>query len=183
MKKLTKIYLTGFISLVFFLFIGCITTPVEYSFASAEQGSSAIGFLGTRSEGTPGVAFVSFDGRRLPRAEKKTHWEPLLFPSDRELNMVVHVKYEERERTKTENLGLLGTIIDTAQSVRAVTRNVDTNIDFNCPPLESGKRYQLTYSKGAGIPGRNALVLIDTTTGQIVHQQEFVVILGGLSVW
>jgi len=42
-----------------------------------------------------------------------------------------------------------------------------------CPPLESGKEYELVFRKGAGITGKNLLVLTDTANKKIFHQQEF----------
>ena len=170
----------GLILFVVFLFIGCITTPVEYSYISTGQSASTIGFQTKTSTGSPSVKFISLDGRALPRAERNTHWDPIVFPSGRELRLIVHAVYEEKERN-VEGLGLLSTAINTVQSVSAATRNVDINIEIIIPPLEEGKRYQLYFSKGAGIPGRNVLLLIDIATGNTVHEHEFIAIFSGLS--
>ena len=181
MKLLFKACMISFILLSVFLSAGCATTAAQYSFTSAGQPSSAIGFLTSKKSGSPGVSFVSFDGRGLPRAEKKTYWDPIIFPAGRELRIVVRAVYEEKNKVKASGLGTVGKVIDAAQSISAITRNVDADVMLICPPLAPGKRYQLSFSKGSGLPGSNTLILTDISTGNIVHRQEFEVSFGGYS--
>ena len=185
MKLIHVKFLTVFIFLAALLSIGCATNPVEFSLLLDGQNPSTIGFLTSARTGSPGVSFVSFDGRGLPRAERGTHWDPIVFPSGRELRITVHALYEEdRARVRVGGFGVLSAISDAvniAQDISAVTRNVDTNVLFISPPLPPGGRFQLAFIKEPGIPGRNRLVLTDITTGRVFHEQEFEVTLGGFT--
>jgi len=177
--KYSKIkFLMGLILLTFFLLIGCITYPVEYSFIFDDQNYATIGFQTRHRMNSPSVSFVSLDGRSLPRAEFRTHWDPITFPAGRELRMVVRARYQE-ERVRVEGFGLLGAMINTASDISQLTRNVDAEVSFTCPPLEPNGRYQLSFRKGSGIPGSNTLMLIDLTTGRVVYEREFELIFGG----
>ncbi|MCL2410235.1 MAG: hypothetical protein FWC97_01200 [Treponema sp.] len=168
-----------FFAVVFF--VGCATSPVEFSFLLDGQGASSVGFLTTNRDNQPSVALVSFEGRRLPRSESRTHWDPIIFPSDRELRMIVRVIYRETT-PRVEGFGLIGEIAGIVSDVSALTRNVDTSVEFVSPPLEAGGKYQLSFVKGPGMPGRNILRLTNIVTGRIVHEDEFEVFLGGHTV-
>jgi len=161
-----------------FLFIGCISYPVEYSFMHDEQNFASIGFQPRHRMNSPSVVFVSLDGRRPPATGLRTHWDPITFPAGRELRMVVRARYQE-DRVRVEGFGLLGAMINTASEISQLTRNVDAEVMFTCPPLEPNGRYQLSFVKGPGIPGTNTLILIDITTGRIVYEREFELVLGG----
>lgn len=179
MKKSTLLYLSFLVFLVSFLFVGCATKPAAYSLAASEQNSSNIAFQNTFQAGKANVWLVSFNGQELPIPEKGTHWDPIAFPSRRELRLVVHASYSTNGKTTLGGFGLLGTAVNVAQDVRAVSRNVDTDIIFICPPLERGKNYLLSFVKEPGMPGKNILTLTDTETGKVIKQQEFEVVFGG----
>ena len=159
------------------IFAGCATDPVTYSFTGTGQSYSSIIF----QTGNPGVSFVSFNGRSLPKPEKKTRWEPVNFPSETELRIIIHVKYETQSKTTLSGFGLLGVAVNLAQNVSAVSRNVDVEMVFSCPPLEAGGNYILTFIKEPGLPGINILTLTNTETMEIIFQEEFEVEFGGAS--
>ena len=180
MSKHFKIEFLSVIFIVSVIFIGCTTTPVAYSLSAANGPDfSSISFHDTFQSGKPNVTFVSFDGQSLPNPEKKTHWDPINFPSGRELKIIVHASYSTSSKTTLGGFGLLGAVVNTVQDVRAISRNVDTDVIFISPPLESGKNYLLTFVKEPGMPGKNILTLSDKDTGQVIQQQEFSTILGG----
>ena len=178
MKTRTVMCLLFSVFIASFL-IGCKTTPVAYSFAASETNAAHISF---KDDDTPSVVFVSFDGQTLPKPESKTHWDPVTFPSGRELRIVVHANYQTTSKTTLSGFGLLGDVVNLAQDVRAVSRNVDADVLFICPPLAAGRDYLLTFSKEPGMPGRNLLTLTDVERGTVVVQQEFEVVFGGDSV-
>jgi len=171
MKNIIK--LLGIVALVSIFYIGCSTSPVAYSFIEGQNSSIAF------KDGNPGVSFVSYSGLTLPKPEKKTHWDPVGFPSGKELRIIVHAKYETKTKTSLGGFGLLGAVVNTAQDIRAVSRNVDADLEFKCPPLESGKSYQLSFTKEPGMPGKNILTLTEIGTAKAFYQQEFEVKFGG----
>jgi hypothetical protein len=177
MKSRTVLCLFGF--LVPFLFAGCVTKPAAYSLSASDQNSSSIAFHNTFQAGKPNVSFVSFNGQSLPRPEKGTHWDPVSFPSGSELRIVIHAEYNPNSKTTLGGFGLLGTVVNTVQDVRAISRNVDADVVFVCPPLGAGKKYRLSFVKEPGMPGRNIITLTDIDTGEIVEQQEFETVFGG----
>jgi hypothetical protein len=172
-------YLLCLVVLASFLFVGCATKPAAYSLSPNEQNSSTIAFQNTFKPGKANVSFVSFNGQTLPNPEKGQHWDPITFPSRRQLRIIVHADYSTNTKTTLGGFGLLGAVVNTAQDVRAVSRNVDADVIFICPPLESGKNYVLSFVKEPGMPGKNILTLTDVATGKVVKQQEFEVVFGG----
>jgi hypothetical protein len=178
MNSQTKAFL-GLIFLVSFVFAGCATKPALYTSMADERGYSSIAFKNSFKPGYANLTFVSFDGQSLPKPEKGTHWDPINFPSGRELRIIVHADYQTNSKTTLKGFGLLGAIVNTAQDIRAVSRNVDADLVFVCPPLAAGKNYLLTFTKEPGMPGKNFPTLTDVETAKVVHQQEFEVVFGG----
>ncbi|MCL2721155.1 MAG: hypothetical protein FWD47_07425 [Treponema sp.] len=172
-----KLRIVAFLFSVFvlFAFIGCATNPEPFSFVTGEQNSSSVAFR----MGNPGVTFVSFNGIPLPKPASGTHWDPINFPSGTALRVIVHVSYTTTTKVNLGGFGILGGIANVVQDVHAVTRNVNTNMEINLPPLEAGKEYLLTYVKEPGMPGKNILTLTEQGTGIAVFQQEFEVTFGG----
>jgi len=159
------------------LFIaGCSSLkPIPYAFAEDERNSASISF---KHGANPGTSLVSFKGSGLPLPEEKTTWDPLLFPSGEPLDITVHASYIDNRNGWTYNPNLLvmllsNVIADAVTSEMRLSRAVDMDVVFSCPPLEAGKNYSLSFDKKDGVPGRNILVLTDTETRKIVHQQEF----------
>jgi hypothetical protein len=162
-----------------FLFVGCATKPAPYSLSANEQNFSSIAFHNTFQAGKPNVLFVSFNGQSLPKPEKGTHWDPINFPSNRELRIIVHAEYTPNSKATLSGFGLLGSVVNTVQDVRAVSRNVDADVVFICPRLQAGRNYLLSFVKEPGMPGKNILTLTDIETGNVVKQQEFETVFGG----
>jgi hypothetical protein len=179
MKSRTVLYLMVLVFFASFLFVGCTTKPAVYSLSPNEQNSSSIAFRNAFKAGKPNISFVSFNGQPLPKPEKGTHWDPINFPSGRALRIIVHADYNPNSKTTLSGFGLLGTVVNTAQDIRAVSRNVDADVVFNCPPLKAGKNYLLSFVKEPGMPGKNILTLTDVDTGEVVAQQEFETVFGG----
>jgi len=175
MKSRAVMYLLAAVFLASFVFAGCSTNPVAYSFSENEQNLSTIVF----KNGNPGVIFVSFNGEALPVPEKGTHWSPISFPAGRELKIVVHAYYSTQRKTSLSGFGLLGAAVNLAQDVGAVSRNVDADVELVVSPLQAGKSYQLSFKKELGLPGKNILTLIDTETAQVAYTKEFEVTFGG----
>jgi hypothetical protein len=178
MKSQTMVFL-GLFSLVSFIFVGCTTNPALYTSLADERNYSSIAFKNTFKSGDANLAFVSFDGQSLPKPEKGTHWDPIHFPSGKELRIIVHANYQTNSKTTLGGFGLIGDIVNTVQDIRAVSRNVDADLVFICPPLAVGKNYLLTFTKEPGMPGKNLLTLTDVETAKVVHKQEFEVVFGG----
>ena len=158
--KLSRI----FVVVVVVLFIaGCSTiTPAPYSFAEEELETVTINVIG----GNPGLRLVDFEGKELPSPEKKTRWEPIMFPAGRPLTITVYAYYQPQNTSQ----GLItGLIVHAATSHLAVNRNVV----FETPVLDPGKDYVLRFSREFG---GNQLIMTDTSTNQIIYQQFFSVI-------
>jgi len=158
------------------LLTGCASKAVSYSFTEDEQNSSTIYF----QTGNPKLTFISFEGRG-PRPNAGTHWDPIIVPSGRELKIAVFAEYEPKAPFRAASPGLLGQIVETATSINDAVRNVKTEVTFECPPLEAGKRYLLSFMKESGFPGKNILILTDLQTSTIVHRQEFQTTFGGFN--
>ena len=155
----------GFLIIIsgLFTFFGCSSlSPVTFDLAEERTNSASISF----TRGNPRVSFVYYENRELPEPEKKTYWDPIVFPSGIPLEITVHAYYFQA----SSGPGLIGGII--AAGI-ASSRAVDISVLFLCPPLEAGKEYVLTFRKLAGAPGRNILVLTDKATRTIIYQQEF----------
>ena len=167
------------LSVIGMMLIGCATHPVLYSSLTNAENVSSISFEPQNKNRNPLVTFVSYNGLPLPKPEKKTHWDPVNFPSDQELRIIVHAKYETKSKTSLSGFGVLGAVVNLAQDIRAVSRNVDADVVFISPPLEAGKNYLLVFVKEPGMPGKNILTLTDIDTKQVIVQQEFEVVFGG----
>jgi hypothetical protein len=154
------------------LFAGCATTSrtaVPFSFVEDGADSASIEMVG----GSPGVSLVYFDKNELPQPAEETYWSPLSFPAGKPLEITVHTYYYQQSTTST-SAGMLGVLISSvATSAISASRNVDRDVLFTCPALESGKAYKLVFRKGAGVSGENLLVLTDTETGKVFYEQEF----------
>jgi hypothetical protein len=153
-------------------FVGCATTkraPVPFSFVETGEDSASINIVG----GNPGVWLVYFDKNELPPPAENTYWSPLSFPAGRPLQITVHASYQQQTNSSSSG-GFLATLIaDVASSAIAASRTVERDVLFECPALETDKTYKLVFRKGAGVRGKNMLVLSDISTGKVVYEQEF----------
>lgn len=153
-----------------FTLISCASKPATYLFVPEESNSASISF----KMGNPYVYFVSFEGKTLPAAEKGTRWEPIVFPAGKPLQITIHAYYEHQQKVAASG-GLLGLVSDVADVVSTVTRGVDMDVILTCPALMPGTKYQLSFKKESGIPGKNFLILTDLSTKKVFYQQEFFV--------
>jgi len=157
------------ILIVLFTFIGCSSMkPIPYNFTEDEINSSSISF----TRGNPRASFVDYNNNVLPSPERRTYWAPIFFPSGVPLEITVHAYYFQQS-VPVANAGLFGVIVSAATATIDISRFVDVNVLFRCPPLEAGKNYSITFRKEPGIPGKNILILTDTAERKIIYQQEF----------
>jgi len=158
-----------------FILLGCSSMkPISFALVEDKSNSVSISF----AQGNPGVKFLSYNNINLPESDGKTYWDPIFFPSGIPLEITVHAYYSHGAGGSVAAGvvigGLVGGII--APSITSRTRNarsVDDEIIFSCPPLEAGKEYKLSLVKGEGVPGKNTLVLTNTSTNEVILEQEF----------
>ena len=146
------------------LVMGCATMkPVQYAFPGEGSETALVYFV----VGNPGVELVYLNGKALPEAEKGTYWNPISVTAGKELVLRVHANYSQSS-TSSSNL-----LVALASAAITSSRSVDSDVEFTCPPLEAGKEYVLEFRKGNGLKGKNALILTDKATKNIVFQQDF----------
>ena len=154
-----------------FVFMGCSTKPSIYTYPLDHTGGASVSF--GKPGGNPGIVFVALDSDPPQAVEKGKHWDPIVIPAGRALSITVHARYAQKGGVKFGGFGVIGGIANAAQAVAAVTRDVDTDVIFECPPLQAGGNYELAFTKESGMPGINVLILTDTDTKEIIYQQEF----------
>ena len=167
MKSLVLKGMAVFVFLGFFAFSGCASKAELYEFVP-EESNASISF----KTGSPGVRFVSYNGRELPDAGKGSHWDPIVFPAGTPIQITVRAYYEHQSGVSVRG-GLLGAVSTMADTVSTATRGVNTNVVFTCPPLRVGIKYQLSFDKASGIPGTNTLVLTELGSKSVIFEQEF----------
>jgi hypothetical protein len=175
MKKTTGkiIFILVFVSLAI-TFIGCTSTSVvKYSFAENENETASITFLQnneTLRSDREDVFFIDLDGVSLPNPEKKTIWgNTIIFPVGVPLEIRVEVSWESKN----------------VKGKKGKKEGGHKKIVFECPPLETGKEYQLKYVHETlgdfGIFGQiidvmilgDRLVLTNISTGETIHEKSF----------
>jgi len=111
------------------------------------------------NEGGLNIQLVSIDGIEIPIPERRTVWNPVSFPAGKPLTLVVNIFYFA---TKTSGVDLY---IIGFESITAGSW-YNTDVTFNCPPLEAGKSYTLNaYGKGTN----TRFILTDTKTKKKVY--------------
>ncbi|MCL2722646.1 MAG: hypothetical protein FWD47_15060 [Treponema sp.] len=168
--NLSKIFII-FVLITSFFIIGCSSTPVQYSFANNENEAASIIFTG----GNPGLRLVYFDGMEFPQPRSNTYWDPILFPSGRPLRMTVHASFNAQNAPANRGgimLSNRGIAMGLSMNLSADTNSVSCDVVFECPPLDAGGSYRLTFRRGS--QGKDLLVLTNDNTGRIVHEQEFI---------
>ncbi|MDR0300710.1 MAG: hypothetical protein LBI04_00155 [Treponema sp.] len=143
---------------------GCTTTKaVLYSFADneSENGTAVISF-------GEGVYLIGFEDVDLPKPEEKTYWDPIMFPAERPLKLTVHVHYDS-------NYSSSGSIVDIIilpiTLIDGVAKSANRDIIFECPALEAGKEYILTFKSKAF--AKDYLLLRDKKTKKQVYKIKF----------
>jgi hypothetical protein len=157
MKKLKTLFVVLFI--LSFCVIGCLMTPVPYSFT--ENDTASITFTRT-------ITLINLDGEKLPDAKSATYWSPILIPADKKLNFRLRID-------DSSVMDLAGSSSGWAIFLLPFAPMIDVNlvnVSFYCPPLEAGREYQLSVRNGFMTFGRK-LVLTDKESGTKVYEQMF----------
>ena len=165
-KQLWK--LAALVLLGSLFFIGCVSSK-PYAYVPEGSNSASLSL----KRGNPNVNFVALDDRMPSQAGRGTRWEPIIVPSGRNLRITVHAYYEHKSAVSVRG-GFLGFISQTADALGTLSRGINVDVTFICPPLANGGRYQLSFRKERGIPGQNFLVLTDMDTRKVIVEQEFV---------
>jgi len=156
MKKFKTLFVV--LLILSFSVIGCIMTPVPYSFT--ENDTASITFTRT-------ITLINLDGEKLPDAKSATYWSPILIPADKKLNF--------RLRIDDSSVMDLANSSAFAIFLLPIAPMIDVNlvnVSFYCPPLEAGREYQLSVRNGFMTLGRK-LVLTDKQSGTKVYEQTF----------
>jgi hypothetical protein len=164
-----RVYVFSAVLLLLFVSLsGCATKAATYKFVEEGDNTATIAF----SRGNPGVSFLEYNELTLPPAEGGTYWDSLLFSSGVPLQIKVQAYYEQQQ-TRVIGGGLIGAIANVASAVATVSRSVNKDVIFECPQLQAGGQYRLSFRKGNGTPGKNTLVLTDIAAKQVVYEQDF----------
>jgi len=162
---MNKKYLIGAVLIILLISLaGCSTTkPVVYSFADeeSENGTATITFAGNKKNG---VLLIHFEGNRLPAPEKGKRWEPITLPAGRQLNLRVNVFNDDNYSSSGY------AILDMFMGPIIIGNKTDKNVTFECPALEAGKNYKLTFRNPA--IGRSSLILTDINSGVRIYEQK-----------
>jgi len=141
-----------------FCVIGCIMTPVPYSFT--ENDTASITFTRT-------ITLINLDGEKLPDAKSATYWSPILIPADKKLNFRLRID-DSSVMDAASNSGWAILLLPFAPMIDI---NL-VNVSFYCPPLEAGREYQLSVRNGFMTFGRR-LILTDKESGTVIYEQMF----------
>jgi hypothetical protein len=161
----------NFILVVFiamFCFSGCSTVYTVISVTKRDINSVPYSFTGNNSVTATvtlqtgifnrdfDMRIISLNGNLLPEPEEGTKWNPVSFPAGVPLTLLVNIDDYS----------------DSDGSLIGGWRNVD--ITFNCPALETGKNYGLSFKDRSRFLRGNQyfIVLVDTATESIVYEQE-----------
>ena len=156
MKKLKGLFIV--LLILSFCVIGCIMTPVPYSFT--ENDTAAITFSRT-------ITLINLDGEKLPEAKSSTYWSPILIPAEKKLNFRLLIN----DSSVMDMASSSGWAILLLPFAPMVDINW-VNVSFYCPPLEAGREYQLSVRNGFMTFGRR-LVLTDKESGTVIYEQMF----------
>ena len=148
--------------LLSFLAVGCMTAR-PYSFSQDPARTAAIHLM----RGNPSVTLITCNGEKLPTAEDKEYWDPVIVPCGKELELKIHTEYSHSANIAG---GLLGALASAAVSSAL---SVNTDVLFICPPLEEGKSYMMEFKKGKSFPKNGMIVITDSETGEVIVEQIF----------
>jgi len=156
MKKFKTLFVV--LLILSFCVIGCIMTPVPYSFT--ENDTAAITFTRT-------ITLINLDGEKLPQAKSATYWSPILIPADKKLNF--RLRIDDSSVMDLANSSAFAIFL--LPFAPMVDVNL-VNVSFYCPPLEAGREYQLSVRNGFMTFGRR-LVLTNKESGIKIYEQMF----------
>ena len=109
---------------------------------------------------------LNFDGKKLPKPEKSTRWEPISFPAGEKLKLRLSVFHDQTVSASPSTM--LGFLV----LVFAMQLNVSEQVHFYCPPLEAGQNYTVTFTSGFASIGRK-LILTEAESGTVIYEQKF----------
>ena len=163
MKTGKYIILITFFAGILFI-TGCKTTePVPYDFTIEEDKTAAVYF----KTGNPGVELISYSGEYLPDAAKNTCWNPINFPAGEKLGMILHVYYSQSGNSSG------GLLVALATAAIASSRTINQDVNFTCPSLDPGSTYEMEFRKGAGVKGKNSIIIKNLAANRIDYQYDF----------
>ena len=172
MKKSIKFLLTVFTACI--LFASCNTIkPIALAYPENEDIDVAYVYfdLYKKSE-ISGATFITYDEKQTPKAEKFTYWSPVELPAEVPVKAYLHVYYKE-PRSDFGDKSCLASCCTVAFNTLEASRDVNTDIVFNIPPLEEFGEYTISYRKGAGIPGSSYVTLTKNDTKEVIREIEF----------
>ncbi len=172
MKKSIKFLLTVFTACI--LFASCNTIkPVALAYPENEVKEVAyINFKLYKSSEISGATYITYDNMETPKPETFTYWSPVEVPANKPLKLSLKVLYKEPRSDFGDDSCIASCCTTTFNAVEA-SRDVNTEIIFNVPPLEPFVEYTISYRKGSGIPGNSYVTLTRDDTKEVIREIEF----------
>ena len=160
--------------IVLFLCVSCKSLePVPLAYRSNEEIDVAyISFVLNDKYSYDGVTYVTYDDKDTPEPEKNTYWTPVEVPAGKPITLVIHCKYEQ-EKTECDDESIAGACLQGFINAFEATRDVDIDVLFDVPPLEPYEDYEITYTKGPGIPGKSYVILRNKKTNEEIREMVF----------
>ena len=173
MKKSSLLFIIILIATCAF-FTGCNTIKaVALAYPENEEKEVAyIYFKLYKSNEISGATYITYDNMNTPKPEKFTYWSPVEVPANQPLKLALKVQYKEPRSDFGDDNCIAMCCTTTFNAVEA-SRDVNTEIIFNVPPLEPFVDYTISYRKGAGIPGNSYVTLTRDDTKEVIRELPF----------
>lgn len=159
---------------VSFIFVSCNTIkaiPLAYT-ENEDTDVAYIYFKLYKTSELSGATFITYDNKETPSPERFTYWSPVEVPADTPLKLSLKVRYKEPRSDFGDDSCLAACCTSTVNALEA-SRDVNTEIVFNVPPLEADCEYTISYRKGPGIPGNSYVTLTRNDTKEVIREIEF----------
>ena len=173
--KFTFLTILAVLSTLCCIFLtGCNTikaVPLAYT-VNEDVDVAYIYFQLYKKNEISGATFITYDNKETPKPEKLTYWSPVEVPADTPLKLKLKVLYKE-PRSDFGDKSCLAACCTTAANVVEASRDVNTEIIFNVPPLEADCEYTISYRKGPGIPGNSYVTLTRNDTKEVIRELPF----------
>ena len=173
--KYTVLTALTVLSTLFCIFLsGCNTikaVPLAYT-VNEDKEVAYIYFDLYKKNELSGATFITYDNKETPAPEKFTYWSPVEVPAGMPLKLSLKVRYKE-PRSDFGDDSCIASCCTTTFNALEATRDVNTEIIFNVPPLEANCDYTISYRKGPGIPGNSYVTLTRTDTKEVIREIEF----------
>ena len=167
-------FITLFLFISCFFFASCNTikaVPLAYT-ENEDKDVAYIYFQLYKKSEISGATFITYDNKNTPSPEKFCYWSPVEVPADMPLKLALKIKYKE-PRSDFGNDNCVTACCTSTVNAMEAARDVDKEIVFNVPPLETGCEYMISYRKGAGIPGNSYVTLTRMDTKEVIREIEF----------